>query len=331
MNFFRSKKPAETPAAQPASAAPTPANAKTQNAKPKAKTTPATVKSVKPVATKNQSIKDPVAVTKAQQPSSAQKIAMAQPRQNSGVPLPPDVIAEQTAPPNSSDGIGGQGRKRKPRKLGRPTGATAADGVGTPSGNPSALNQEVEALKSKVNQLEGQVEELYNRAGSANLAATKSPRRRGRGRGPPPPESLEELQKLEVELAETQRELAALRLKREAVGTGTPSQRPGGLSRRASVDDDVEEIPRISGPGVESASQGKSVTLTGSYRIPLPSSVSMEDVKSIQSGINSANNIAKGLMESHRSQRSASQRVNTSPSACELRCLVAPCTQAGRS
>jgi len=62
----------------------------------------------------------------------------------------------------------------------------------------------------------------------------------------------------------------------------------------------VEEIPRSNGPAVEGNKEGKAVTLSGSYRIPLPASVSMSDVRNIQSGIASAHAVARGFLDARR-------------------------------
>jgi hypothetical protein len=63
------------------------------------------------------------------------------------------------------------------------------------------------------------------------------------------------------------------------------------------------------GPGTFPDNGNRSVTLSGSYRIPLPSSISLEDVRNVQSGITSAAVIARNLMEGARAV-AAEQRSN---------------------
>lgn len=167
------------------------------------------------------------------------------------------------------------------------------------------MNHELEALKSRVRGLEAKVEELYK------TSPGRSPRRRGKGRkgsnqaqpGDPAPANAAaadadaaaeaandaELQRLEGELASARHDLAT---------ASRPSrQRP---VRTASGGDDVEEVPRLNGPAVEGDKDGKAVTLSGSYRIPLPASVSMSDVRNIQSGIASAHAVARGFLDARR-------------------------------
>jgi hypothetical protein len=250
----------------------------------------ATTKRSKNATTNRQATKKPNPATAAPRPAPG-----------GGVPLPPEELPE-----NARDGDGQSGRRRKPRKLNRDP-VPLAQGKSTSSADAqytASLNSEIETLKNRIRDLEVQVEELYQKA-SANLQP-KQPRRRGRGRGPPPPGSPEELVKLENELAASQDELAELRRKAGEANAEKSSQRPGGATKRPSTEDDfIEEIPRTTGPAAEADALQRQVTLTGNYRIPLPSNVSLDDVRSIQSGINSVSNVAKNLMEAHRSQRAA--------------------------
>jgi len=162
------------------------------------------------------------------------------------------------------------------------------------------MNHELEALKSRVRGLEAKVEELYK------TSPGRSPRRRGKGRkgsnqaqpaDPAPANAADaaeaaneaELQRLEGELASARQDLAT---------ASRPSRRRP--ARAASGGDDVEEVPRLDGPAVEGDKDGKAVTLSGSYRIPLPASVSVSDVRNIQSGIASAHAVARGFLDARR-------------------------------
>jgi hypothetical protein len=211
----------------------------------------------------------------------------------------------QTEPSSSKDpnapATTGSNRKRRPRKLkkDRPADGAAGSGPSNAANNEGegAVNHELEALKSRVRGLEAKVEELYK------TSPGRSPRRRGKGRkgskpaDPAPANAAAadaaaeaandaELQRLEGELASARQDLAT---------ASRPSrQRP---ARTASGGDDVEEVPRLSGPAVEGDKDSKAVTLSGSYRIPLPASVSMSDVRNIQSGIASAHAVARGFLD----------------------------------
>lgn len=212
--------------------------------------------------------------------------------QAGGVQLPPEELADADTKDQAT-------RKRKPRKLQRAPASQPQPGS-VRSTDTQLLNTEIETLKGRIRGLELQVEELYNHATpppapapapAPSSATPKQPRRRGRGRnGPVPPRSAAELERLEAQLAASEKELAGLRSR--AAGKQT-------------VDDDVEEVPRTDSTGDDLQGQQRQVTLAGSYRIPLPATVSMDDVRTIQSGINSANNVVKGIMETRRNQRAA--------------------------
>lgn len=208
--------------------------------------------------------------------------------------------------------------KRKPRKLNKEPSTAAKDVVSTEVA-------ELEALKSRVRGLEAKVEELYKSAPPQAGAAARSPRRRGKGRktssatttatlgglakekethspsqvAPLDDEELadEELVRLEDELETARQDLALYH-----PGSSTSSsqhQRP--RARRSAGDDaeEVEEIPRER-PTAERPGVDRQVTLSGSYRIPLPASLNPEDVKTIQSGVAAAQNVARSFLDQRR-------------------------------
>ena len=213
-----------------------------------------------------------------------------------------------------------QRQRRRPRKLNRdganalsaPAAATGpASGAPEPpvdqkkAGKAPSSNAELEALKSRVRGLEAKVEELYKAGATAKgPGSNRSPRRRGKGKkgasrqssaargegagGPEVAENLDEeegdIERLEADLAVARRHLASY----------------------GAEDEDVEEIARDA-PGVQAKSADRKVTLTGNYRIPLPTSVNVDDVRSIQSGIASAGNVARSFLEQRRSQHTVSK------------------------
>jgi hypothetical protein len=219
--------------------------------------------------------------------------------------------------------------RRKPRKLNKEPANTTAIPAST-SKEPGSVETpsatEIEALKSRVRGLEAKVEELY-KSGSLDRPG-RSPRRRGKGRkassqqqvptlsttkptidddddveeigrgddAEEEEEGVEELVRLEGELEVARQDLAAFK----------PQPRK---TRRVNEDEeeDVEEISRDETDA--SSGNGRHVTLSGSYRIPLPASVSVDDVKHIQSGVSAAQNVARSFLE----QRRAAASISSSP------------------
>lgn len=189
---------------------------------------------------------------------------------------------------------------------------------------------ELEALKSRVRGLEAKVEELYKSAPQTAAATPRSPRRRGKGRKSSSATTTvtlgtlaaaakdkdsqttqgqvtelgdtsdadEELIRLETELEHARQDLALYRP--NATASSRQRRRP---SPTDVVDDDntepVEEIPRSS--HTRPAPQpDRQVTLSGSYRIPLPATLNPEDVKTIQSGVTAAQNVARSFLDQRR-------------------------------
>lgn len=231
-----------------------------------------------------------------------------------------DTQAEPSTAPNKP--------RRKPRKLNKdpapattPSPATPVAAT-TPSAsekpNEAAAVVELEALKSRVRGLEAKVEELYKN-GTLERPG-RSPRRRGKGRKMSSQQQVptlssaaattqqlrvqelqddsgveeiadEELVRLEGELEVARQDLAQYRPR---------NRRTASHQTYADNDDDedVEEIPR----NAEGNRGGgnKHVTLSGSYRIPLPAAVNTEDLKTIQSGVSAAQKLASGFLEQRR-------------------------------
>jgi len=214
-------------------------------------------------------------------------------------------------------------QRRRPRKLNREPASTqdastTSVPVVTNTQASSAPTTELEALKSRVRGLEAKVEELYK---STETRTGRSPRRRGKGRknsftqAPPvttdsivtehdEDEVDEELIRLEGELDSARRDLELYH----------PRTRPKSKRSPSGDTEPVEEITRDD-VGEEMLNTGdRKVTLTGSYRIPLPTSVSMADVKTIQSGVSAAQNVARSFLEQRRATQAArNAATNTAP------------------
>lgn len=260
--------------------------------------------------------------------------------------------ASKVAPvQETADDAASKTPRRKPRKLNKePTPTTPGSGSKEtgPAEPPTAA--EIEALKSRVRGLEAKVEELY-KSGSLDRPG-RSPRRRGKGRkgssqqqvptlsknkvsevdddveeigrGDPAAtddEQDEELVRLEGELEVARQDLAAFRPRTRRANT------------QADDEDDVEDVPREDTAG----SANRHVTLSGSYRIPLPASVSVDDVKHIQSGVSAAQNVARSFLEQRRAANSVkntsttTSNAQTSPSSSAKKKQATPTRPAPRS
>ncbi|KAF2873838.1 hypothetical protein BDV95DRAFT_354448 [Massariosphaeria phaeospora] len=240
------------------------------------------------------------------------------PPENKSKPSTATKTATPPAPANDAPSTGPNRQRRRPRKLNREPVSTQTLDVKAPDENkagretvPPASTTELEALKSRVRGLEAKVEELYN-SSAADTRPSRSPRRRGKGRKSSSQqvptisttaetvkvedeeEADEELGRLEDELEDARRDLEVY----------DPKSRPRNKRTTSEETEYIEEIPR-DGVGVEDtvSTGNRQVTLSGSYRIPLPSTVSMSDVKTIQSGVTAAQNVAKGFLDQRRARQ----------------------------
>ncbi|CAO2655240.1 Nn.00g103040.m01.CDS01 [Neocucurbitaria sp. VM-36] len=232
----------------------------------------------------------------------------------------PDPVAKDAAPEAGSTV---NKPRRKPRKLNKePISTSTTESKTEPS-------SELEAIKSRVRGLEAKVEELYKTGTDARPA--RSPRRRGKGRKgssstqvPTVPtntaSNAAKVQEIEddEEQEEADEELVRLEGELEVARQDLEAYRP--RNRRAisqdDDDDDVEEIPR-EGDGMEDneSASSRHVTLSGSYRIPLPTNVSLDDVKTIQSGVSAAQNVARGFLEQRRAAAALREQQSPMPKA----------------
>ncbi|KAH6642130.1 hypothetical protein C7974DRAFT_95874 [Boeremia exigua] len=278
--------------------------------------------------------REAVKKTSTSTPSTVQKATPSQPK---ATPSQPKAAASQpkptpsTAPKPTTAQPKDAPPKRKPRKLNKePTSTPTPSAAAKDPPFPSAA--ELEALKARVRGLEARVEDLYKAApapSAATPAATpRSPRRRGKSR--------------KTSSATTTATLGTLRDEREREQSGAVDEdadadadayadadadaelgrledelavarRALALSqpplRHANADADVEDIPRDRGPAV--GAPDRLVTLSGSYRIPLPASLNPADVATIQSGVAAARDVARSFMEQ---RRASADRASTSAS-----------------
>ena len=210
--------------------------------------------------------------------------------------------------------------KRKPRKLNKdPTSNSTDTAKSSSTSNQAsseiASNSELEALKSRVKGLEAKVEELYRSGTILDSRAGRSPRRRGKGRktssttqvpqikttnGEGTTEArVQELDDDDDDL-DADEELVRLEGELEVARQDLEHYRPRARRSRSDGTDFVEEIPRAG-----SAATDRQVTLSGSYRIPIPASVNLQDVQTIKSGVSAAQNVARSFLEQRRASAAA--------------------------
>jgi hypothetical protein len=226
--------------------------------------------------------------------------------------------------PNAATSTGPNRQRRRPRKLNRdaptdnPTDNASSVTIptsDTPGPGP-APTTELEALKSRVRGLEAKVEELYH----ASEGRNRSPRRRGKSRKNSSVQSVPTIKNASAEAEEEEADEELVRVEEELESARRdlevyqPRSKPRGKPSTSGDTGDVEEIPR--GEGEEGLnSEGRQVTLTGSYRIPLPATLDMKDVKTIQSGVSAAQNVARSFLEQRRAGRATSSNQPTPGSA----------------
>ena len=226
----------------------------------------------------------------------------------SEAPATPQIqdIAEEDTPPaaaeaSTSSVLQSPRQRRRPRKLLRNPGSSS--GIGSPS-----VGQD-EAIDARVNRLEAQVHTLSRRLDSTaieigRLQSAQSPRNTSLA-----DDNLSTANALRGGVAPVQAEMmrnaqsatAALERANPTFPRGTAN----ALVVAAAADDaDVEEIPRGTLPGAR-LEASRSVSLTGNYKIPLPSKLSTDDVRAIKDGVFAAGSIAKEITAALRGSHSA--------------------------
>lgn len=216
---------------------------------------------------------------------------------NGGVLLP-GVNRQQTRAGHNASEDGPaytSSRRRRPKKLHRTPDQASSNPkppleVRTSIIPPPAVNNELEALKGRVESIEAQLHELLQR--TPPKLSRRRQRQRKSGELEVQDESHEELQRLEDELRSARKELENIRTRSVA--------RSRTRSDTASAEEeinDVEEIPRNSEP-LSSPTQ-RVITMSGSYRLPIPFTASESEVRSVQAGISSAQHLARQFLDAN--------------------------------
>jgi predicted nucleic acid-binding Zn-ribbon protein len=177
--------------------------------------------------------------------------------------------------------------KRKPRKLNKDATSTPAETVKSPISSKtlkkSSSTSELEALKTRVRELEAKVEDLYKTGATLDSRAGRSPRRRGKGRKASSTAQLSRTNTIESDTGasdarvqavpddyeEADEELVRLEGELEVARQDLEHYRPRARRTRSNETEYVQEIPRSTG----GTAAERQVTLSGSYRIPIPASV----------------------------------------------------------
>ncbi|KAI4652382.1 hypothetical protein J4E93_002584 [Alternaria ventricosa] len=204
--------------------------------------------------------------------------------------------------------------KKKPRKLNKEPISTSTEAAKptvtskTTADVPSP--SELEALKSRVRGLEAKVEELYKAGAIPDSRPGRSPRRRGKGRkasstaqvptlSTTANESDSRVQEIaDDEEEEADEELVRLEGELEVARQDLEHFNPRSQGAKSRGTEYIEEIDRDV-PGARAGTE-RQVTLSGSYRIPIPANVNLEDVKTIKSGVSAAQNVARSFLEQRR-------------------------------
>ncbi|KAL6709201.1 hypothetical protein ACN47E_002017 [Coniothyrium glycines] len=219
--------------------------------------------------------------------------------------------------------------RRKPRKLNQePAPVTSKSTVSNTPVKSDITNQtaaaaataELDALKARVRGLEAKVEELY-KSNTNDTRCARSPRRRGKGRKTSSAReiptissltsqsaSVEDVDDDNIGASEAEEELVRLEDELSSARRDLELYRPRKHRTVYGETDDVEEIPREGPAGAQQQGmESRQVTLSGSYRIPIPANVSVDDVKNIQSGVTAAQNVARSFLEQRRAARAEQQ------------------------
>jgi hypothetical protein len=145
--------------------------------------------------------------------------------------------------------------------------------------------RDIRKLEIRVQGIETQVQELRRRGESTSRTGSKGARRRARRSksAGPADETAESAAASEVEVGTRESE----------ANSGQNSQLVARKPKTNEKLEDVEEVPRPAAP----ITQQRAITVSGGYRIPLPTTVSERDVRAVQRGISSVQNIARRVLD----------------------------------
>lgn len=217
-----------------------------------------------------------------------------------GPPQIQDIEEEDTAPAAAEASLQPR-QRRRPRKLIR----NAASGPGI---RPSSAGRD-ESIDVRVNRLESQVHALSRRLDSTTLEIGRLQASSPRSStfpdditAPPQRSTIPPVQ------ADILRNAQTATANLERVNPSFPRGASTALIPTPTADDEIEDIPRPDLPTsstTERPLQARTVSLTGNYKIPLPSTLSTDDVRAIKDGVYAAGSIAKEITAAFRGSSSA--------------------------
>jgi hypothetical protein len=210
--------------------------------------------------------------------------------------------------PASSDPPQEAKAKKKPRKLALRNGQ-ASSSLPAPLDDKSiGVETKETSLDSRVSALEYEYRRLNKRTNNnafeiGKLQATTK-------LAPGTETSKEEMLAIKAKAFSHQQEV---QLASPAISPDHKSKdpHPTDLNRVEELsDEEIETIPRSEDPAVNGRlDQSRSVALKGSYKIPLPSTLSTDDVRAVQSGLAAASSVAREIATAMRGSGSGNRPV----------------------
>lgn len=220
----------------------------------------------------------------------------------------PPEQRQPTASRTNSDSLQEPKAKKKPRKLAIRNAKASYTPSPLAKDNSIAVDRKESSLDLRVSTLESEYRKLHKRTNSNTVeigklqASTRtapdiSTRDRPQEKQDPNPER-QEIRQLQVDPTSPS-------VDQDRISTPKELDRVEELS-----DEEVEKIPRSTAPAIgEPTEQTKSVALKGSYKIPLPSTLSTEDVRAVQSGLAAASTVAREIATAMRGGHSRNDSV----------------------
>jgi hypothetical protein len=222
-----------------------------------------------------------------------------------GIPLPQPTKPDPQPPPDpkQTTATGSASRRRRPRKL------AGTDPAQRGNDRPD-VTREIRKLEVRVQGIETQVQEIRRRGESTSTSRTgsKGARRRARrNKSAGPANATSDETGAESGTAgEGDVDVSATAREKEA-SSGEDGGRQLVVVRKPdadeTADDGVEDIPYQPAPKPQQQQQQqqqqlqRAITVSGSYHIPLPATVSDRDVRAVQRGLTGVQNIARRVLE----------------------------------
>jgi len=199
--------------------------------------------------------------------------------------------------------------KRKPRKLVLRNPQASTSLLALVDDKSTGVETKEISLDSRVSVLEQEYRKLNKRTNSntSDISKLQATARLTPETGVPKQESSSTRVKASSQQQEVQQSNPATHLNRNS-----KDPLPTELKRVEELsEEEIETIPRSEQPAVgDRADENRSVALKGSYKIPLPSTLSTDDVRAVQSGLAAASTVAREIATAMRGGGSGSRSVS---------------------